>query len=108
MRDSQLFINGQWLDTRSGSVAKNLNPADGNPVGTVQLAGPQEVDAAITAAHAAFPGWAALLAAEKQKYLLRAADHMEKNLDLYAGYLMDESGSTVAKSYYAHKLKVLW
>ena len=100
MRDSQLFINGQWLDTRSGSVAKNLNPADGNPVGTVQLAGPQEVDAAIMAAHAAFPGWAALPAAEKQKYLLRAADHMEKNLDLYAGYLMDESGSTVAKSYY--------
>ena len=100
MRDSQLFIGGQWINTQSGSVEKNLNPADGQSIGTVQLAGPREVKSAIAAAQEAFPRWAAMPATERQKYLLRAADHMEKNIDRYAGWMMDESGSTVAKSYY--------
>ena len=81
MRDSQLFIGGQWINTQSGSVEKNLNPADGQSIGTVQLAGPREVKSAIAAAQEAFPRWAAMPATERQKYLLRAADHLEKNID---------------------------
>ena len=100
MRDCQLFIGGKWMNTQSGTVEQNRNPADGSTVGSVQFAGPAEAEAALAAAYAAAPGWAALPATERQKYLLLAGDHMEKNIDRYAGWLMDESGSTVAKSYY--------
>lgn len=100
MLDCRLYINGQWVDTVSGSVEQNINPADGSVVGSVQLAGPAEVEAAIAAAAAAAPAWAALPATQRQKYLLRAADHMEQNLDRFAGFLMDESGSVLSKSYY--------
>ena len=39
MLDCRLYINGQWVDTISGSVEQNINPADGSVVGSVQLAG---------------------------------------------------------------------
>ena len=100
MQNCRLYINGNWTDTKSGYVGNNINPATGSPIGTVQFAGPEEVEAAIAAAYAAAPGWAGITAMERQKYLLRAADYMEQNTQRFANWLMDESGSTVAKSYY--------
>ena len=68
MQDCRLYINGQWVDTKSGFVGNNINPATGIPVGTVQFSGPEEVEAAISSAYAAAPGWAAITAMDRQKY----------------------------------------
>ena len=62
------------------------------------MAGPAEVKAAIQAAQTAFPAWAAMLAADREKLLLKAADYMEANTERFAGYLIDESGSCFMKA----------
>ncbi|MGN1001475.1 MAG: aldehyde dehydrogenase family protein [Oscillospiraceae bacterium] len=96
--EAKLFINGEWVETKSGKIIDDINPADGSVVARVHTAGPAEVDAAIAAAQAAFPGWAALLPSAREDYLLRAADHLRANMEKYAGWLIEESGSCFMKA----------
>ena len=52
----QCYIDGQWLDARSGGSKPVTNPATGAVLGTVPFMGADETRAAIEAAAAAFPG----------------------------------------------------
>ena len=52
----------------------SLNPATGELLGDVPVAGAAEVEAAVQAAREAQPRWAALSGAERARILRRAAD----------------------------------
>ncbi len=97
--DAKLYINGQWLETKSGKVVDNVSPFDHSVVGKIHLAGADEVDAAIATAYAAQPAWAALLPSERELYLLKAADYMEQNTEKFANWIIEESGSGFMKSF---------
>ncbi len=98
MEEFKLYINGEWVETKSGKIIDDINPADHSVVAKIHTAGPDETEAAIAAAHAAFPAWAAMLAADREKLLLNAADYMEANLQKFATYLINESGSCFMKA----------
>src|SRR6185312_2038669 len=51
------WINGKPWDGPAGTRGDIYNPASGQVSGTVDYAGPAEVDAAVAAASAALPGW---------------------------------------------------
>jgi malonate-semialdehyde dehydrogenase (acetylating) / methylmalonate-semialdehyde dehydrogenase len=51
------WINGKPWDGQAGTRGDIYNPASGQVSGTVDYAGPAEVDAAVAAAAAALPGW---------------------------------------------------
>ena len=51
------WINGKPWDGPAGTRGDIYNPASGQVSGTVDYAGPAEVDAAVAAATAALPGW---------------------------------------------------
>ena len=55
---AKMFINGQWADALSGETYQVRNPANGQVVDTAPAAGQADVEAAVTAAQAAFKGWA--------------------------------------------------
>jgi malonate-semialdehyde dehydrogenase (acetylating)/methylmalonate-semialdehyde dehydrogenase len=55
----QHYIGGRETEGASGRYADVYNPALGQPCARVALAAPEDVDAAVAAAHAAFPAWAA-------------------------------------------------
>jgi malonate-semialdehyde dehydrogenase (acetylating) / methylmalonate-semialdehyde dehydrogenase len=59
MREIGHFIGGQRLAARSGRTAPVYDPATGEVTAHVGLADATEVDAAVAAAAAAFPGWRA-------------------------------------------------
>ena len=98
MKEYKLFLAGRWEETRSGSIKDDINPADGSVYARVHTAGPAEVEAAISAAVEAQPRWAALLPEERERVLLKAADHMEANLGRFAEMLIEESGSAFMKA----------
>jgi acyl-CoA reductase-like NAD-dependent aldehyde dehydrogenase len=55
------FIGGEpWQSGSSAETFENVSPIDGELLGFVAAAGAREVDAAVQAARAAFPAWAAL------------------------------------------------
>lgn len=98
MKEYYLFIGGEWVPTVSGKVIDDLNPADGSVFAKVHTAGPDEIEAAISAAYAAREVWSGMQAADREKILLKAADHLEANIMDFAARLIEESGSTFKKS----------
>jgi betaine-aldehyde dehydrogenase len=67
------FIGGRLTRGTSGRTHAVVDPASGEEVFTYELAGVEDVDAAVAAARAAFPGWAALTPGERSDALHRFA-----------------------------------
>jgi acyl-CoA reductase-like NAD-dependent aldehyde dehydrogenase len=76
-RTHHLLIGGRWLPALSGAVFETLNPATGEVLAHVAAGDAADVDRAVAAARAAFPAWAAVLPAERERLLHRFADLME-------------------------------
>jgi aldehyde dehydrogenase (NAD+) len=68
-----LFVGGEFVEPRDGSVFKTVNPATEEVLAEVAAAGPGDVDAAVTAARRAQRSWARRPPAERAKYLFRIA-----------------------------------
>src|SRR6185503_18277885 len=60
------------------------SPTDGSVIAEVSRAGAKEADAAVKAAHAAFPAWAALGPAGRAPYLHKLADLIDANVERLA------------------------
>jgi acyl-CoA reductase-like NAD-dependent aldehyde dehydrogenase len=98
MKEYQLYIGGEWVSTSSGDIIDDINPANDRVFARVHTAGPDEVEAALSAAYAARGKWAQTSAAERENILLKAADYFEANLKDYANCLIEESGSVYIKA----------
>lgn len=86
------------LPTTDGDL-EVINPADHSDVlGTLSTALPQTVNAAVTAACAAFEEWSKTPAAERGAILKRAADALEDKMPQLMGIVMREAGKTLANA----------
>ena len=77
----RMLIGGQWCAATGGAMIDSIDPATGKVVGLVPDATAADVDAAVAAARAAQPGWAATPPAERARILWRIADLIEANID---------------------------
>jgi aminomuconate-semialdehyde/2-hydroxymuconate-6-semialdehyde dehydrogenase len=75
--DTRHFIGGQRVG--SETTYTNSSPIDGSFLGEIARGGQTEVDAAVAAAKAAFPAWAALGAQGRGALLHKLADLVEAN-----------------------------
>ena len=66
-----LYINGEWLRSESLASSPVFNPSTGEVIAAVPQAGATEVDAAVQAAHAAFPGWAETPVIDRARIMFR-------------------------------------
>jgi RHH-type transcriptional regulator, proline utilization regulon repressor / proline dehydrogenase / delta 1-pyrroline-5-carboxylate dehydrogenase len=71
------------------------SPIDGGEIGTVREADAAIARAAMAAAAAGFPAWAAVPLAERAATLERAADLLEKNRGRFLALLQNEGGKTL-------------
>jgi succinate-semialdehyde dehydrogenase / glutarate-semialdehyde dehydrogenase len=94
----QCYIDGQWLDARNGGSKPVTNPANGAVLGTVPFMGADETRAAIEAAAAAFPVWAARAAKDRATLLRRWHDLMLANADDLATLMTAEQGKPLAEA----------
>ena len=69
-----LFIDGEWVEPRSGRWFATVNPATEKPLAEVAEAGAEDVDRAVAAARRAYERvWSKLSPRERGKYLYRIA-----------------------------------
>jgi len=94
----QCYIDGQWVDAKSGDTVKVTNPASNDVIGTVPSLGVAETRAAIEAAAAAFPAWAARTAKDRAGLLRRWHDLMMQNADDLAALMTAEQGKPLAEA----------
>ncbi|HVW18007.1 MAG TPA: aldehyde dehydrogenase family protein, partial [Solirubrobacteraceae bacterium] len=71
--DYGLFLGGEFRAPADGRSEPTIDPATTEPLARVAWAGPADVRAAIDAARAVQPAWAALPGRERAKYLFRIA-----------------------------------
>jgi len=90
------YINGVKVDTQSGRYADVFNPALGEPVARVALGTTEEVDAAVRAAEAAFPAWAATPPLTRARVLFKYLQLCQQHTDEFAAMLTREHGKTFA------------
>ncbi|GAB3449451.1 CoA-acylating methylmalonate-semialdehyde dehydrogenase [Streptomonospora sediminis] len=72
------------------------NPATGAVAGTVDLAGPAEVGAAVTAAREAFPAWRDASLSTRTSVLFRFRELVHRNADELARIISAEHGKVVS------------
>jgi aldehyde dehydrogenase (NAD+) len=90
-----LYSNGAWL--KPAARFQDLNPADGSVWAEVADGGLAEARAAIEAAHAAFPAWAAMKFTERSGLMHRIADVIEKRTPDLVAALQGEGGGWFGK-----------
>jgi betaine-aldehyde dehydrogenase len=97
-----LYLGGAWTSARSGALREIRCPADGTLVGQVDEAGPEDTDAAIAAAHAAFHDgpWPRTSSRERGDLLLRLADLLERDRDEVARLESLDTGKRLVESEY--------
>lgn len=77
------FINGEYVEDKSGKLVDVIYPATGKVIAQVSAATPEILEAALNAARGAQLRWAALTGTERGRILRRAADIMrERNREL--------------------------
>jgi malonate-semialdehyde dehydrogenase (acetylating)/methylmalonate-semialdehyde dehydrogenase len=90
------FIDGRRTSgagTRSGPI---YDPASGAETGRVQFAERAEIDAAVSSAKAAFPGWAKTSPLRRARILFAYKALLEKHADELAELIMREHGKVLS------------
>ncbi|HKJ93916.1 MAG TPA: aldehyde dehydrogenase family protein, partial [Longimicrobiales bacterium] len=77
----RLFIGGQWVEPKAGGRLVTENPGTGQTLAEVAEADGADVDAAASAARAAFPGWRDTPADQRGQVLWRMADAIAARAD---------------------------
>ncbi|MCF6522502.1 aldehyde dehydrogenase family protein [Streptomyces sp. JJ36] len=97
-----MYIDGAWRPAAGDDRIDVLNPADGTVAGSVPAGGPEDVDAAVRAARAAFPGWAATPPVERAARLGALRDVLVARQEEIARTVTTELGSPVSFSRAVH------
>jgi len=79
----RLFINGEWVEARSGKTFPVYNPNDGTVIAHAAEGNSTDVDAAVAAARAAFDGgrWRKLMPSDRATLIWKLADAIDAVTD---------------------------
>jgi betaine-aldehyde dehydrogenase len=89
------FIDGDWVDPAEGGTEAVVNPATGETIAHAPLSTAEDVDRAVAAARAAFPGWANATPGERSRALLEIADALEARADEFVALEVANAGKPI-------------
>ena len=92
------FINGQWVESTASEWLDVPNPATGEVLARVPLAGAEEVNKAVEAAAAAFPAWRRTPPEDRIQPLFRLKHLLEENIDELSRTITKENGKTFTEA----------
>lgn len=98
-RKYQNFINGKWVDAKSGQTFENRNPANWNEViGVFPKSGKEDVDEAVKAARKAYESWRLLSAPKRGDILRKVGDVLVARKEELARQMTREMGKVLAET----------
>src|SRR6202171_4929829 len=96
MSDFNLLIDGKMVP--GDLTMPVLNPATEEVLAQCPRASRSQLDAAVAAAKAAFPAWAATPIEERRKLVIKMAEAIEANTNELARLLTSEQGKPLAEA----------
>ncbi|QKW05682.1 aldehyde dehydrogenase family protein [Streptomyces sp. NA04227] len=97
-----MYIDGDWRPAAGTESISVVNPADEQVIGQVPAGTAEDVDAAVRAARAALPGWAATPPAERAARLAALRDVLAARKEEIAETVTAELGSPLEFSRLVH------
>ncbi|KAA9159802.1 aldehyde dehydrogenase family protein [Amycolatopsis acidicola] len=92
----RFYIDGEWLEPAEQRVAEVVNPATEQVCGRVAMGSAADVDSAVAAARAAFPGWSASTVPERLDLLRNIQAEYGKRAGDLGAALTEEMGAPTA------------
>jgi len=92
------LIGPEWRALEGAATLPVYNPATGEVIDQVPLSGVREVDAAVRAAAAAYPGWSRTALMERVRLMFRYKALLEDNFDDLAAVITRHHGKTLEES----------
>ena len=93
------FINGEWVESRSGKAYENRNPANTEElVGMFVASSEEDVDAAVDAAKEAYKTWRLAPAPKRAEILFRAAELLAQRKEDFSKDMTREMGKVLAET----------
>jgi aldehyde dehydrogenase (NAD+) len=94
-----LFINGEFVEPKSGKRFETINPATEEPLALIAEAGPEDVALAVDAARdASAERWREMPGAERAKYLYRIARQLQERAREFAVLETMNGGKPIKES----------
>ena len=95
---TDLWIGGKWRKSSDGGRFDVIDPATENKVASVASATVEDAKAALDAASAAFPGWAAKKPRERGEILRKAFELIMRDAERLAKLITIENGKALSDS----------
>jgi betaine-aldehyde dehydrogenase len=96
--ERRLWIGGRYVEAASGRSFENIDPATGEPLCRVAVAGAEDVERAVAAAEAGQREWAALSGTERGRILHRASRLLREHRDELARLESLDAGKPIAET----------
>jgi aldehyde dehydrogenase (NAD+) len=97
-----MYIGGRWRPAAAPETIAVVDPADEQVIAHVPAGTAEDVDAAVRAARAAFPGWAATPPAERARYIAALRDELARRVEEIAQTVTSELGAPPALALAVH------
>lgn len=91
----QQLIGGEWTESSDGRTLDVENPATRKVIQTVPRSTAADVDRAVQAARAAFPGWKKVSIADRSRLFNQIADALEPRVEELARLVAHETGNAL-------------
>jgi len=92
---TQLFINNEFVNSKSGKTFPTINPATKEVICQVAEADKADVNEAQKAARKAFQSWRNVAPAQRGRYIYKIADLLERDADKFARVEALDNGKPV-------------
>jgi aminomuconate-semialdehyde/2-hydroxymuconate-6-semialdehyde dehydrogenase len=90
------YINGQLVSPAGGTYIDNFHPATGNVYSLIPDSDSRDVQAAVEAAKAAFPGWSTTPAEQRAKMMMKIASLISRDMEKMAQAESKDNGKPVS------------
>ncbi len=100
IRQTQLLIDGKWVDAISGKTFATINPATEEVIAEVAEGDAADIDLAVKAARKAFESgpWSKMDARDRGRLIYRLADLIEENIEELAALESLDNGKPIRDS----------
>ena len=92
------FINGRWTPSSGTEFVDVRNPARGIVIARTPLSPAKDIDAAVRAAAAAFPGWSETPPVQRARTMFTFKQQLEEHFEEIARLVTTEHGKTLDES----------
>jgi aldehyde dehydrogenase (NAD+) len=94
----QFYCGGKWVSPTEVHDFEVINPATEEPIATISLGGPADVDKAVTAAKKAFESYSVTTVNERLAFLRRIIEVYRARMDEMAETISQEMGAPISLS----------